>query len=98
MRNYKADEWDADGAAAFLHEHGHSTLRVKKRGALLTIESGPEDAPIKHARLRRDTVHLWLLEIADHRGRFEPTGFRDSRDKLLETLINDFPWVLTQIY
>ena len=97
MGNYKADEWDADNAMAFLHEHGYNELRVKKRGALLTIESGPPDDPIKHARLRRDTVHLWILEIADHGGRFESTGFRDQRNKLLEVLINDFPWVLTPI-
>jgi hypothetical protein len=72
-------------------------LRVRARGSLLTIESGPDDEPIKHARLRKDTVHLWTLEIADHRGRFEPTGLRDLSDTLLDTLVSDFGWVLEPI-
>lgn len=84
-------------AQKHLHARGLTHLRVRARGDLLTIESGPEDDPVKHARLRRSTVHLWTLEIADHRGRFEPAGLRDLSDKLLDTLVTDFPWVLEPI-
>ena len=58
------------------------------------IESGPEDDPVLHARLRRDTVHLWTLEMATHTGRWERTGFRDQRDKLLDLLVTTFPWIV----
>ena len=95
MGKYKPEEWDAEYAADFLHGKGLEYLRVRKRGDLLIVESGPADDPIKHARLRRDTVHLWILEIADHKGRWEFTGLRDQRDKLLAALITEFPWILT---
>jgi hypothetical protein len=31
---------------------------------VVIIESGPEADPNAHARLRRDTVHLWSLEAS----------------------------------
>ena len=47
-----------------------SHLRVRRRADLLTLESGPTRDPFPHARLRRDTVHLWRLEMATHTGRW----------------------------
>ena len=32
----------------------------------MIVESGPAADPVKHIRLRRDTVHLWCLDVADH--------------------------------
>ena len=70
-------------------------IRVRHRGALITLESGPPDDPIPHARLRRMTGQLWQLEIASHMGRWQPTPLRAARDALLEALVTDFGWVLT---
>lgn len=69
-------------------------LRVRRRAALLTIESGEPDDPLPHARLRRLAAKTWQLEIANHMGRWEPTPFRGARDALVEALIADFGWVL----
>ena len=81
----------------YLHEHGFEHLRVRLHGKLVIIESGPEDNPIPHARLRKDTVNYWKLEMPGHAGRWEPTGIRAFLDDVLETLTTDFPWTLTPI-
>jgi hypothetical protein len=85
---------DADAVSEQLTAHGLYHLRARKYGQLVVIESGPTDDPIPHARLRRDTVHLWTLEIATHTGRWEKTGFRDLRNKLVGLLLTTLPWVL----
>ena len=76
-------------------ELGH--LRVRRRGDLLTLESGPRRDPIRHARFRRDTVHLWRLEMATHTGRWQKTPFRDRLEALLELLVSAFPWTLAAL-
>lgn len=76
---------------------GLSHLRVRARGAVLTIESGPRDDPHPHARLRRETATLWSLEMAGCSGRWEPTGLRDARAKLVQALVEQFGWVLEPI-
>jgi hypothetical protein len=79
-----------------LHEYeGLGHLRVSARGEMLTIESGPKEDPVRHARLRRETVSLWTLEMAARAGRWEPTHLRDTMDKLLVALVEQFGWVLT---
>lgn len=97
MSKHHAESWDADWVARFLRERGHEHLRVRHRGSFLTIESGPTDDPVKHARLCRQTDHLWTLDMADHKGRWEPTGLRDECDKLLTTLVEQFGWTLSPI-
>ena len=74
-----------------------SHLRVRARGPVLTLESGPPDDPVRHARFRRDTVHLWLLEMPARGNRWERTGMRDTLDNLVEALISMFPWMLEPI-
>ena len=50
---------------------------------------------IKHVRLRRDTVHLWLLDVADHRGKWERTHVRALLKEALGEVVGTFPWLLT---
>lgn len=88
---------EAEDAERYLREQGFDHLRTRHRGKIVTIESGPEDDVVKHARFRKDTVHLWILEIADHRGRWERTGSRDTIDNLRIALVEEFPWVLEKI-
>jgi hypothetical protein len=78
----------------FLHGHGFDHLRARKYGSTVIVESGPKGDAIKHVRLRRDTVHLWLLDVADHRGKWEPTPMRAPLDDLLADLVGSFPWAL----
>jgi hypothetical protein len=62
------------------------------------VESGPADDPVKHFRVRRDTVHLWCLDMANHHGRWERTPFRDQIDDLVLMVLERFPWTLTPIF
>jgi len=78
----------------FLHGHDFGHLRARKYGSTVIVESGPKGDAIKHVRLRRDTVHLWLLDVADHRGKWEPTPLRAPLDDLLADLVASFPWAL----
>ncbi len=76
-------------------ELGH--LRVRPHGRLLILESGPDDDPVPHARFRRDTVHLWILEMPMRGGRWDRTPFREHLDRLLEVVMDSFPWMLMPV-
>jgi|ERR1019366_5359346 hypothetical protein len=97
-RPLHTEEDDADDLREFLAAHdGLGHLRVRRRADLLTLESGPEDDPIPHARLRRVSIHHWSLECATHTGRWEKTGFRDTLERLLDLLTSTFPWIVAPI-
>lgn len=72
----------------------NSHIRTRARGETLILESDPPDDPTPHARLRRDTIHLWYLEMPGRGGRWEPTGIRGTRAELLEALVGQFPWMM----
>lgn len=92
-----AEPEHADRVVTLLHARGAKHLRARKHGAAVIVESGPDNDPLKHFRLRRDTVHLWCLDMADHRGRWERTPFRQSLDDIVKMVIDQFPWILTPI-
>ena len=96
MPKHYADTADAERVSRYFAVREMNHLRARKYGQLVIIESGPEDDPIPHARLRRDTVHLWTLEMATHSGRWERTGYRGLMDNLLELMITTFPWTLAR--
>ena len=84
------DEDDEEEVDDFLADHKSlKHLRVRRRADLLTLESGPASDPVRHARLRRVTVHYWTLECATHTGRWEKTGFRGPLAKMLEVLTSE---------
>lgn len=91
----KAEPHHASRVESLLHETGAKHVRARRHGATVIVESGPEQDPLKHFRLRRDTVHLWCLDVADHRERWERTPFRDGLDNLVKAVIEQFPWTLT---
>jgi len=78
----------------WLHDRGLDHLRARKYGSAVIVESGPAGDAIKHFRVRRDTVHLWLLDFADHRGKWERTPFRAQLEELLETVVETLPWTV----
>ncbi len=95
MPRFRAELYDAASAEAVLAQYPDlSHLRVRRRGDLLTLESGSAEDPRRHARLRRVIVHLWLLEMPAASGRWDPTPFRDQLKALLDMLIQSFPWTL----
>ncbi len=90
-----ADSLDVDILEELLHERGLEHLRVRRRGARLTIESSPSGgAADKHARLTALPRQEWALEFADHRGNWTPTPFVGELRELVATLVEQFPWVL----
>ena len=98
MPKLAADQAHADATIEQLREHaGLDHLRVRKHGTALVIESGPSDDAYRHARLVRDAVSLWILEIADHRGRWGGTGLRAARHELVDALVREYGWVLTDV-
>jgi len=84
-------------AQAFATYDGLEHLRVRRCADLVVVESGQADDPIPHARFRRVAVHLWVLEMATHTGRWQPSGVRGSLERLVEALINDFGWTLSRV-
>ncbi len=80
-----------------LHKRGLTHLRVTTRHPLITIDRGTEDDPWPCARLRRDTVHLWILEIAGAGGRWETTHLRGLMDELIDCLVDQFGWVVAHV-
>ena len=87
----------ADEARRFLRERGGLThLRVRCRADLLTLESGPTDDAIPHARLRREGVHLWRLEMPAS-DRWEKTPHRAQLGAVLTELAELYPWMLAKI-
>jgi len=92
-----AEEHHRQAVANMLRDHGLSHLRVRRRAALLTLESGPEYDRIPHARLRRVGAHQWQLEMATHSGRWQATPMRARLEEAVEMLIHEFGWTLQPI-
>lgn len=92
-----AEAHHATQVVKLLHQHGAKHLRARKYGAAVIVESGPAADPTKHFRLRRDTVHLWRLDMAAHTGRWEATPFRAQLQELVTMVVESFPWTLTPI-
>lgn len=98
MPTHQAEPHHAEDVEDALHECGFDHLRVCKYGNAVIVESGPTADPMKHMRLRRDTVHLWCLDFAKHTGKWEKTPFRATIDELLEMVTTQFPWTLADIF
>jgi hypothetical protein len=91
------EKHECDAVARRLHARGLKHLRARKHGAAIIVESGPEDRPWKHFRLRRDTVHLWWLDMATRGERWEKTPFRAQRDELVDMVVDSFPWTVEDV-
>lgn len=94
---FAAEPHHATRVEDLLRRSGGSHLRARKYGATVIVESGPTSNSVKHFRLRRDTVHLWCLDMANHTGRWERTPFRAPPDELVGMVVDSFPWTLTPI-
>jgi len=89
-----AVDWLLDHFAG-LDALGH--LRARRRGRVVTVESGPKGDAVSHVRFRRDTVHLWLLEMPGKAGRWDRTPYRDRIENLMALVEKQFPWTLTDL-
>jgi hypothetical protein len=97
MPTFKAAKSDAEDVVDQLRQRGLRHLRARSRADLVTIESGPANNSVLHARLRRVSVHLWALEVANHAERFEPTPVRATLQRVIDTLVSEFGWILEPV-
>ncbi len=89
-------------AVDWLHDEFSGTeglghLRARRRGRVVTVESGPKGDVTPHARFRRDTVQLWWLEMPVRGGKWDRTPFRGSMEDLFDVLKTQFPWSLAAL-
>jgi hypothetical protein len=82
-----------DHLAGFDHL-GH--VRARRRGDLITLESGPEERPIPHTRFRRVSAHRWQIEMPMRGGKWDGSPARGPLLEALEAVIAEFPWMLEE--
>lgn len=93
-----ASPHDAEAVQKYLQRFPElAHLRARRRAALVTIESGPDDDPVPHARLRRIRSNCWRLEMPTFSGRWEPTPFEGGLEDVLSMLVEDFGWTLQKV-
>ena len=98
MPKLSADKFDVSVTEIFFINHGgFEHLKVRKRGDLIVIESGPDGDRFAHARLRRVTKQWWTLEMPTHAGRWEDVPIRAPRLEVLQLLVDDFAWTLAAV-
>lgn len=99
MSEFGPEQHAVDWLLDHFAEHealGH--LRARRRGRVVTVESGPKTDTVAHVRFRRDTVHLWLLEMPGRSGRWDRTPYRDQLENLMALVEAEFPWTLADIH
>ncbi len=89
------NEQGCDDIEEILKEQGLSHLKVQGRGDHLVIYSQEDDERVSRARLTYLAPNSYQLGFADHRGRWETTPFTGTIPELLQLLMEQFSWVLT---
>lgn len=96
MPKLPADPVDVMVVEAYLEDHAElAHLRVRKRGDLLILESGPRGDVITHVRLRRVTKQWWTPELPSNGGAWSHLPVRLPIREALDLLQSEFPWLLT---
>lgn len=97
MAKQKVDSFQAVELQQLVGEYDDlDHLRVRARADLLTLESGPEDNPFRHARLRRVMVQYYQLEMPTN-SRWELTPFRGPMEEVVAILVDEFGWTLEPV-
>lgn len=75
-------------------EKGITHLQVQGRGDHLVIYSQEEEEKFNRARLTRKSSNKFLLSMANHRGKWEPTPYTGSIDELVALLTEQFGFAI----
>lgn len=80
-----------------LKDRGFYHLKVLARGNHLVIYSEYGEDKINRARLTHLGGNIYVLGMADHRGKWEPTPFTGSIQDLVEMLMTQFSFALVDL-
>ena len=78
-----------------LQEKNLTHLKVTKRGANIVVYSEDESGKTNRCRFTNIKSGLYILNMAKHTGKWEPTPFEGHLEELLEMVTEQFPWTLT---
>jgi len=78
-----------------LQERELNHLKVTKRGVNIAIYSEDEKGKDNRCRFTYIRPGVFILNMANHTGRWEPTPFEGSIEELLKMVIEQFPWTIT---
>jgi hypothetical protein len=82
-----------------LQKKGLTHLKVSRRGASIAVYSDDEDGgKDKRCRFTYVKTGLYILNMANSSGKWEPTPFEGTLREMLDMIIEQFPWTLTDYY
>ena len=78
-----------------LHENQLGHLKVTIRGSNIVVYSEHEKHKENRCRFTPVQADSYIMNMSNHKGKWEPTPFEDSLEELMQMIIEQFPWVLT---
>jgi hypothetical protein len=78
-----------------LHEKELGYLKATIRSNNIAIYSGDEKNKENRCRFTQNKEGQFMLSMANYSGRWEATPFEGTLEELLEMVIEQFPWTLT---
>ncbi|MEW6048297.1 MAG: hypothetical protein AB1609_17780 [Bacillota bacterium] len=80
-----------------LTARGLTHLGVLSRGRYLVIYSGERGEKVPRVRFSRIDPGRYALDMANHRGAWEPTPFTGTLAELFSLVTGQFGWVLADL-
>jgi hypothetical protein len=78
-----------------LHENHLCHLNVTIRGNNIVVYSEHEKQKENRCRFTQVQASSYIMNMSNHKGKWETTPFEGSLEELLQMVIEQFPWVLT---
>lgn len=89
-------KWACDTVEKELRSKGFDYLKIAARGSHIVIYTEENGEKINRSRLTKLKGDIFMLGMADHRGRWEPTPYEGNVKELISMLTEQFPWVLAK--
>lgn len=89
-------KWTCDAVEKELKAKGFDYLKTSARGSHIIIYTEENGEKVNRSRLTKLKGDTFVLGMADHRGRWEPTPYEGNVKELVSMLTEQFPWVLAK--
>lgn len=89
-------KWTCGTIERELRAKGYNYLKATARGNHIVIYTEENGEKINRCRLTKLKGDTFILGMADHRGRWEPTPYEGNIKELVSMLTEQFPWVLAK--